>query len=302
MKLGCTVNDKVLSPRTGWWGAWSERNRPCRSLDPLPLRLASERSAATCCCRRTPDHLRHPCAPDAHQIIPKVTGCHRPLCLVVLFRPDSDLPQIAIIPHELSAALQSAVFNRHIAGERLNLAFTSRSIGTQDGNDRAGHSVTGDISKRQVFSRSAGSRGDQDRSRIRIRLPGILLREGSNTCPMKCPPNQRKSLTSVPVNNTIRDLSPSVFGRWKRARRRTRSYGNQSGWTLSRPVRNHLGDRRDAALLGCRRENRRQSLRIIGCRPRSTGRTAVIEHVACDSLCFQLRNIKLHVSPEQRVP
>jgi hypothetical protein len=35
----------------------------------------------------------------------------------------------------------------------------------------------------------------------------------SKTFPVKCPPNQRKSLTFSPENKTTRALSPRVFGR-----------------------------------------------------------------------------------------
>ena len=102
----------------------------------------------------------------------------RPLGVDVLLRPDDDLPEIAIVPHKLSAAFKRAVFDGDVRGVPLNLTVAAGPRRPEHGDDGPGHVGGGDVSEREVRGGSAGCGRDHDRPGVGLRRPRVFVAPG----------------------------------------------------------------------------------------------------------------------------
>jgi len=86
-----------------------------------------------------------------------------------------DLPQVAVVPHELPAAQKRAAFHRHTFGVVLDLAFALLAVFAMHADHGRSHAIRLHVAKQEVMRAACDGGGDLDALGVRIRLPGIVL-------------------------------------------------------------------------------------------------------------------------------
>ena len=127
-----------------------------------------------------------------HQVHPKIPS--RPLHLprLIRLRKRQDLPQIAIVPHELPAPQQRATLHRHPLRINLHLALTALARLPVHPDYRPRHPVRLHLPKQHITRPSRLRRRDLNALHTRMRLPQILLPVRIKHMPHKLPAMPRK--------------------------------------------------------------------------------------------------------------
>ena len=111
---------------------------------------------------------------SACKVIPEMFGGHGAFGLVVVLGPDSHLPKEAVVPHEFPSPFQRAVLHRHVPRERLDFALAAWLFSAQHGDGRVCEPIGGNDTKCQILRTPSRRSGDQNRTRVRVWLPGVF--------------------------------------------------------------------------------------------------------------------------------
>ena len=90
------------------------------------------------------------------------------------FGEGDDLPEVAIVPHELSATEEGTVFERDALGVMEHLGLVGRIRDAMDADDGAGHAIGFDVAEEEVMSPVFGGCGDLDAFGVGVGFPGVL--------------------------------------------------------------------------------------------------------------------------------
>ena len=110
----------------------------------------------------------------ANEIVAEIAFCHRLLRRGVFLRPDHDLPQHAVVPHELPALKKGAGLERDVLRVGGDFRFGTGLGNAFDRDHGPGDAERSDVPKAEVCRPAALSRADHDAARAGIRLPGVV--------------------------------------------------------------------------------------------------------------------------------
>ncbi len=128
--------------------------------------------------------VSHPHA-GSNEVISKVMPGALHLPRLIIFRPDDDLPQIAIIPHEFPASQQRATLHLDALGQCGDLVFTARLGRALDMDHGAGNAVRPHVAKGDIPRHTAGRGADDENARADVGFPRVLPPGRIETTPLK---------------------------------------------------------------------------------------------------------------------
>src|SRR5262249_894987 len=97
------------------------------------------------------------------------------LPLRVVLGPEEDLPEKAVVPHELAGVDQRAVFDGDVRRESLDLRLAPRLESASDRDRGAAQMIRSDLAEHEPGRDAAGRSRDDDATRADVRLPRVRL-------------------------------------------------------------------------------------------------------------------------------
>ena len=114
--------------------------------------------------------------PDAitHEVMTEIALRMALLDSAVFLRPNHDLPQVAVIPHVLARAFQTAVRDPDVPGVGLHAPFVAFLFGSEHRDRRARQAIGLDAFEAEVFRATPRRGGDEDAAGVHVGLPRVV--------------------------------------------------------------------------------------------------------------------------------